>query len=267
MAQKANLYSLRKRSPKINISLSNHSKLVIHLILFIENFNQLLNRHGIWVIQTQLLTQKNSCQLYVNIYISAKQIVLYKKYSLIKKPLKIVINQNKNILFKLFAKFFKFYTKSLYFFHFRCINSKVNVKLLKVFYPLTIQQLKQLFVRRFNLLIDFLTITTLLCQNLFSANQYLLLLSKIFKFLIKRRHFIFLEFLDKIFKLIYENSSIRGLKFVLNGKIKGKTRAKKVIIKRGGVANQTVDADIDFSVMHTYNRYGAFGMRLWIQRF
>ncbi len=265
MSHKTNLYTLRKRSPILNISL-NHSKLVIHLISFIQVFIQLLTRYGIWFIQTQLLTQKNCCQLYMKIYISSKQVILYKKYALIEKPVKLLFHQNQNILFCLFNKFFKFYKKSFYFFNFICLNSKINVKILKEFYILARQQIKKLFIRRFNLFIDFLTITTLLCQNLFSAEKYLALLAKIFKFLTKRQHASFLAFLNEIFKKICLNSSIKGLKLVLNGKLKGKTRASKAIVSQGGVANQTINTDIDFSVIHTYTRLGAFGIRLWIQR-
>jgi ribosomal protein S3 len=72
--------------------------------------------------------------------------------------------------------------------------------------------------------------------------------------------------MQEIFKKLAINSSIKGMKLLINGKLKGKSRASSVIVNHGGVANQTIITDIDFAITHIYTRLGAFGMRIWIQR-
>jgi len=267
MSQKSNLITLRKRSATLNIT-NEHSKLIIHLINFITIFIKLLKFHGIFVVKTYLLTQNNICQIKLCIYISAKQIIDYKRFAL--KDIEVLttgaVYSSQNFLTKIFYKFFKFYKKSLYLFSFNCINSNIDINIVQLFYPLVLQQRKNLFIRRFNLLIDFLNLTALLCQNLISAELYLQILGQIFKYLTKRQHSIFIGFMQEIFKKLAINSSIKGMKLLINGKLKGKSRASSVIVNHGGVANQTIITDIDFAITHIYTRLGAFGMRIWIQR-
>lgn len=267
MSHKSNLITLRKRSPILTVT-NEHSKLVIHLISFINIFIKLLTSYGIWVLKTYLLTKNNLCQINLCIYISSRKLINYKHFILedINTKSGNLGNSNNNFLNKIFQKFFKFYKKSVYLFNFNCINSNIDIKFVQLVYPLVQQQLKKLFVRRFNLLTDFLNITALFCQNFVGADKYLYLLSQIFKYLNKRQHSSFISFIQEVFKKICLNSSISGIKFIINGKLKGKTRASRVVVVQGGVSNQTISSDIDFAVSHTYTRLGAFGMRIWVQR-
>ena len=265
MSQKANLITLRKRSPTLNIS-TEHPRLVVHLITFANTFIKLLSKQGIWVIATKLFLQNNICKLHAVIYISAKQLIFYKKLPLTNLTNKHNFFNKKSCFTKIFFKFFNRYKINVYSFNFNCLNSQINIKLVKNFYPLVRSQIKRLFIRRFNLLLDFLSINALFSQNLFSAEKYLELLAKVFQYLTKRQHSSFISFMEKLFKEICLKSSIKGIKLIINGKLKGKTRASKAIIEYGGVSNQTINAEIDFAIVNTHTRMGAFGFRLWVQR-
>jgi ribosomal protein S3 len=58
--------------------------------------------------------------------------------------------------------------------------------------------------------------------------------------------------------------SILGLKFVINGKLKGKPRSSVNFIKEGNLPLQTLNKNIDFSRIHSYTLMGVFGLKLWV---
>jgi len=57
---------------------------------------------------------------------------------------------------------------------------------------------------------------------------------------------------------------IKGLKFLIQGKLKGKPRSKSFLYTVGRIPVQTVTANIDFAKSHVFTIYGVFGMKLWI---
>ena len=71
---------------------------------------------------------------------------------------------------------------------------------------------------------------------------------------------------NKEIKKVSGISNIIGIKFIVNGKLQGKTRADSSCIQVGAVPAQTLDKNIDFSMLHVYTLYGAFGFRIWICR-
>lgn len=56
-------------------------------------------------------------------------------------------------------------------------------------------------------------------------------------------------------------NKIKGLKFSIKGKLKGKPRKKKLQILVGNVPCQQIKHPVDFAKTHVYNRYGAFGLK------
>lgn len=65
----------------------------------------------------------------------------------------------------------------------------------------------------------------------------------------------------------FENLNyIKGIKFNINGKIKGKLRAKSYNILIGSVPKNNKNTKIEYYKMHSYTVYGKFGLKFWIHR-
>ena len=125
-----------------------------------------------------------------------------------------------------------------------------------------------MFSRRFSFFLDFIKILSLFSTSQISAQIFLLFLQKIFKNLTKKTHNQFLSFLKTCFTLLIyglkSTNSIKGIKLLINGKLKGKPRSDSTLILVGNVSNQTLDSKIDFSKIHVYTVYGVFGLKLWV---
>jgi len=126
------------------------------------------------------------------------------------------------------------------------------------------------------LFIDFLKLSSFFSESKISSNSYLYILGQIFRILPKRKHNRFIFFLKVIFTAIVEDFpkkfpeaspySIKGIKFIVHGKLQGKTRADSRCIQVGSVPIQTISKNIDFSRLHVYTMYGAFGFQMWVHR-
>lgn len=147
------------------------------------------------------------------------------------------------------------------------LNKKIKRNKVKEIYLKFKKFERMIFLQRTDLFLNFLNICYLVLVKKISINCYLILLSKLFVRLTKREHskfFIFLKFLinwsldNKIVK------KIRGIKFIINGRLKGKPRSSSFKFIKGNVPCQSIISNIKYSHMHAYNRYGAFGLKLWI---
>jgi hypothetical protein len=148
-----------------------------------------------------------------------------------------------------------------------------------------------LFSRRVEFFFDFILMTSLLIKGKMYVELYLFLLAEVFTILLKKKHGSFLFFIKTLLTTIMKLRKnpivlqerkkkrffkgrkkdytciivkINGIKFWLSGKLKGKTRAKTAKMIFGKVPCQSVKHKIDYSKIHAYNRYGAFGFKLWI---
>lgn len=155
------------------------------------------------------------------------------------------------------------------------VNHSVDNLLLKLFYQKLSRFVGILFLRRFNLFVDFLKIITLFSHQKAPLNTFLYMLGQIFRVLPKRKHNRFLFFLKLIFQYLITFSStnkisklyqIKGVKFIINGKLQGKTRASSSCIQIGAVPIQSISKNIEFSKLHVYTIYGAFGFKIWVYR-
>jgi ribosomal protein S3 len=61
-------------------------------------------------------------------------------------------------------------------------------------------------------------------------------------------------------------SNVLGVKFIVAGRLLGKMRANSSRIQIGAVPTQSVDKYIEFSKLHVYTLYGAFGFKIWVYR-
>ena len=155
------------------------------------------------------------------------------------------------------------------------LNNYLDRDLLNAFYKSFKRFVGVLFNRRFNLFIDFLKINALFLKSKVSSKVYLSLLGQIFRILPKSKHGRFLLFLKLLFKAlidISENSKnsfikpILGVKLLISGKLKGKPRSTVSCIQVGSVPSQSIDKNVDFSKIHVYTLYGAFGFKIWIHK-
>ena len=117
-----------------------------------------------------------------------------------------------------------------------------------------------LFPRRFSFFKDFLKLSILFFRGALDNNYYLRLLGEIFRILQKRRHSKYLIFITFYLKLLFTkftkiqtSSKILGLKFVINGKLKGKTRSNCFKLNIGSLPNQTIMLNIQFTKIPTPN--------------
>ena len=178
-------------------------------------------------------------------------------------------------MIKLFLKQFKFLKTNLVLLNFKNINKEINKDLVKLVYQKVGRFAGILFSRRFNLLIDFIKITALFCEKKVPLQIFLSLLGQIFRILPKRKHNRFFFFLKYLFQLLISSpefktaltmSNVHGIKFVVNGKLQGKTRADSSCIQVGAVPIQSLNKNIEFARLHVYTLYGVFGFRMWVYR-
>ena len=122
-----------------------------------------------------------------------------------------------------------------------------------------------IFPRRYSFFIDFLKISLLFFNKKVDIHIYLYLISEVFKILQKRRHNQFLVFLQHLFNFFFKkNKLFKGVKLVLKGRLKGKTRSSKYILNLGSAPLQTISQNIHYSKIHIFTIYGVFGMKFWI---
>jgi len=168
----------------------------------------------------------------------------------------------------LFFKNLKFLKANLILIIVQNSNRYIELKFVKYFYKKLKGFIKIIFLRRFDLFLDLIRLTTLLIQKKATLNSFLFIISKIFGLLSKKKHNQFFFFIEKLFQsmlfLVFNYINIKGIKFLIKGKLQGKTRAssKKILVK--SVPVQTFDSTIFFNKIHVHTVYGVFGLKLWI---
>lgn len=273
MGQKANKTTLQIKTPSLN-NLSLNSRNFVKFFNFIKFFEFLLLKKNVLIVKKTINLDSNLLYLNLFFYYKSTKSSFYKRKYLIKSLTNInsIILQN-NKLKNLFTKSFKHLGFCSVLLNVKNININANKKLVTFFYQKLKKFINNIFVRRFNLFIDFIKINSLYVQGLISINSYLYILSLIFRSLSKKIHSRFLFFIKNVFKiLIFElktldipdKLTILGLKFSINGKLKGKPRSSVNFIKEGNLPLQTLNKNIEFSRIHSYTLMGVFGLKLWV---
>jgi hypothetical protein len=164
-----------------------------------------------------------------------------------------------------------FLKSNIFIFKFINLNLLINTNILYTLYSEIKYSKNLLFLRKYPLFIDFLGITTLFTQGAVNSSAFLKVLGDIFRVLPKKQHAVFLSFLKNLFKSIIEisnsndsldNSRIKGIKFILSGKIRGKLRGSIVCIQEGRVPVQNISKNVGFERLHVFTLIGTFGMKL-----
>lgn len=245
----------------------------------LELLNTLLFTKDVILTNKTLNFVNNQCFYNLELFYRTKKIVAYKnkKKNLIKKNsnLKTTFLTQNGIL-QLFLNQFKNVQSNLFVFNFSVLNNFIDKIIVLQIFRAFRAFFYVLFNRRFNLFVDFLKLTFLLYIDKIQVSTYLLILGQIFKVLPKKVHNRFLVFLELVFKFLITKklfskrnvffSTIKGIKFILNGKIRGKMRASSKCISVGTIPIQSLDKNIEFSKAHVYTLYGAFGFQIWLYR-
>lgn len=271
MGKRSNLISIRKKS--FNLKNFQKNKFVFNYQL-LEYFKQLFFKKNVIISEEFLNISSNFYFFSANVFFKTKQLKLY-------KSAKNSQNNKSNCCLEssLFKKLSKnnFLNKINVSFNFRVLNNYLQKDFLLFFFKKLKVHSTVLFSRRFGMFIDFIKLTCLFFYFYLSLDSYLKLIADVFKFLKKKNHSKFFSFLKFVFELILSpevkqkfittKTSIKGLKLIIQGRLKGKPMASKIIIKSGCVPSQTISADIQYSTAPSFTQnYGVFGFKMWFYK-
>jgi len=149
------------------------------------------------------------------------------------------------------------------------LNYKVSKKIAKQIYFKSKRYVGALFSRRSQLFYDIVKISSLFAKGQVSSKILLKLLVQTFRILPKKKHNIFIRFLQNLFAILIKEltvkkikTNLKGVKFLISGKMSGKTRSSSKLILLGSVPTQTICKNISFSFCQANTIYGVFGFKL-----
>ena len=275
MGQKSNVLTLKKNQKSLNFSGNEKESIkFLHGLQFLRSFEQLLKKKNILLAENQINFVGNKVYLDLYLFFKVSKLIHYRKKT--SKSVKSLESLNvKKKVIKFLSKEFSLLKSNFIVLKLNVVNKKVNKRLVRFFYSKLKRFPGILFSRRFNFFVDFLKASSLFSEDYLSLKMYLSFLGLIFKVLQKKTHGRFLLFLKVLFDLIVYSSKIKklsiksnvkGLKFVLNGKLKGKARASSNCSLFGRVPNSTIMEDIIFAKFDVYTLYGVFGLKAWVYR-
>jgi len=268
MGQKANLLTLRHTRVQTNL-LTSSPKLFIYGLLFLKFLEKLLRKKNVLLVSKEINFEANKCFLKCAVFFKASKLSHYQqKHKLKKKEPSVSFCLN-----ALIHKHFALFENNFIQISFINLNKSLKKEPLRLGY-LTIRRfLTSLFSRRFNFFIDFIKLSSLFVTNKLPAESFLFLLGFIFRTLPKKKHNMFLIFTQILFSSFISNTiatkqeqKILGIKFLINGRLKGKPRSNATTLLVGSVPVQSLEKDIHFSKLHVNTVYGVFGFQLWVYR-
>lgn len=257
MGQKTILNTLRLNHKNYNLNSNIKNNLNLYIL------KSLLNKIFIsknFIIDKDFLTYNESFLIYhIKFFICCQPFSKYKK-KFIKKDR---FSKQLNIIMKLLNLNFKFLKINVFKFKVQILNIYINHELLlKLYYIL--KNFINLFEKRFYAFIDFLKIITLFALKKLTIQSLLLILSKIFARLHKRKHSKFLVLLQTLFSFYLINNYFKGFKFIVSGKFGGKNMSSINSLSLGNISIQSLKKNINYSKIHSYTSYGVYGLKLWI---
>jgi hypothetical protein len=271
MGQKSNLLTLRKNKTKELNLQSQEPKLFLKGYTFLNKFERLLNKKNILMDEKELNFEANKIFLNISIFFRSNKTLFYRRKGLVQKSK----NFSNLTLKPLFFNNFRNLSNNILSIKLTNLNNYLDRDLLNSFYGNFKRFVGVLFNRRFNLFIDFLKINCLFLKSRISSRSYLSLLGQIFRILPKSKHGRFLLFLKILFKSLIDISKnsrdknviqIVGIKLLISGRLKGKPRSSRSCIQVGSVPSQSLEKNVDFSKVHVYTLYGAFGFKIWVHK-
>ncbi len=265
MLKKKALIKNQKLKNKYLNSYSNNQLIEKKKNLFLQNYKLSLNashlffNKGLLFNEPEVLKQGNKYTINLVGFYRTKILLKYRKK----------IKQLNSKSFSKDLEIFKntsFFQSNQILVNFLCLNrltDKVSIKNDYFFYK---PYKNLLFVRNYNLWLDFVKTTNLVVRKLLDAKAMLLLFGSLFKYLNKRKHNRFIFFVSNLFDYLVKNypDQIKGIKLVVSGRLLSKPRSSIAKIERGTLNLTSKDACVVSNQMHVYTLYGAFGLKLYI---
>lgn len=279
MGQKGNLITLRKKN--INLNLSNlNNKIFIENLNFLKNFKQLLLKKNIIVLGDTLNIYCNKIFLSCKLLFKTIKLKTYKRKKTISLNLPLKLKNktliNSSNIYELFNSLLLKFKINLITLNLEVLNQQVNKKLFLFLFRKLKPYILKLFSRKRFLFFDFLKITSLCYSQKLNLNSFCVMLSEIFSFLRKKDHSKYLLFLKEVFGLLIfelkkhfphfnDFNDFKGVKIVINGRLKGKPKASSSLIQLGKIPTLDLSKNIEFVKTRVYTqRYGVFGFKMWI---
>lgn len=251
---------------RINIfeALNQNKYLITNSILIKQELTNALFRKDIITSKLNLSQSNNNLIVSINGFTRTSKLLKYRKLLKSNYTPKYRKSNNLNQLFT--NKFNNSFKKNNLLINYINLNQLINKSLLLKNYKVFRKFGSGLFSRGFNLFLDFLKIITLVEQQLITPKAFLFILGQVFRNSNKKKHTRFVLFIKTIFDTLINSSDkkILGAKFIINGRLMGKTRASTIKIERGSLALNTVNSGCVNDKMHVYTLYGAFGFKIWI---
>jgi hypothetical protein len=300
MGQKSNIQTLHLKNRHNINGIGLLPKEAINSISFMENLKNSLKRKQIYLIDSNLNLRNNTGNLTLTVFYKtrwfvrkrqrviefyAKKHELRKKSSLInkKKKLKnintkenknvdIESNFNRNLFVKNLVTKNRLFSKLLNNKHLVLEVINLNMQLLKTkiikdeLIDLCLPFSNKLFSRRMYLYNDFLKMSILLLMNKMKLSTYITVLAQIFRILPKKSHGIFYKFIETLFSFLVDtkNSTIKGARLLINGKLKGRLRSSTANFLYGKIERQTISASVDYAKTPIFTLYGMYGFHMWV---
>jgi len=234
--------------------------------IILNTLKRLLLIKGGLVIKCNITLTVNKFILLYYFYVFSRKISFYKRLG------SSTINTKPNLKLMLFEKIlkncFKFLRINSLIIQLCCLNSKVDKLQILYIYKLFKKYINILFVKNFNLFIDFLKIIVLFNNMQIEIESFIYIISVIFKKLHKRLHNKYFVFLNTLIKFLLKNKyscSIVGIKLKISGKLKGKPIASNHVYLKGKISTQSFSTNIRYSQKDIFTKYGVFGLKFWIR--
>jgi len=277
MGQKSNIITLKNSQIRFS-SLEHGTSETALLHTFLQQLHRLFilspgvlkikGQSSVYLLNTVFQKVGTKFYLSLELFFRTKQLARYRLK--LKTPHTISFNKTKFLLLFLKLNFSTSTLISSVKVSNSCllVNRKESRFLLIAYYKCLKRYAGPLFPRRLSTFFDLLKLTVLLFRGQLKVAFFIRLLADIFSILQKKKHTKYLQFLKLVFsKLVYARlkakSSIAGIKFILWGKLKGKTRGSTTSIIVGQIPIQSVTSSVEYSKCHSYTVYGVFGFKLW----
>lgn len=124
----------------------------------------------------------------------------------------------------------------------------------------------RLFSRNEDLYNDFIAVLTLLSHRKISIKIFAAILARVVGSIHKRRHGLFISFLNVVSKVIIKNleSDISGIKITFSGRIFGRDIAKTISVDQGSPHLTTISTITEHIHVDAFTVYGVYGLKFWI---
>lgn len=263
MGQKSNIVTLRVSENLLHLQRFNNTEF-LYGFYFSNLLKILFMSRRVFVTNLILNFSENKTYICLYLFYRAAKILFLKKSKFLLKRKKLMINIFKTLTFL---------KKNKVIFNFNIINLQIKKKILLFnFFKHYKRYAFSIFPRRFNFFLDFLKISLLFHDGKIKTLFFIKILAEIFRILQKKKHAQFIFFLNKFFKYLINSKpesnkmSIKGIKFIISGKLKGKRRKSSSIINYGQIPIQSLYKHIEYSKIHAFTIYGTFGLKLWVYR-